>query len=480
MTAVPRYARDTPAAEPLFDFDLVARALARTLAEPESGPAGAMVLGIHGPWGSGKTTLMRAVRRALEEQPGADKTVFLEFNAWKYRDRAVLWRALILTVIGGLRGQGLDERGLSDLEKSLYRTVSVTEAGPWQVNWRTLIIEVLSIALRVARLDIVATALRGTSGFLGRLFGASKKPAEGVVGEKDIEKLGSVLERATVERQIDHVQSIEQFLEGFRNLMRSAQETQRSLCVFVDDLDRCLPDDALEVFEAVKLFLDASGCSFVMALDRDVIRKGLARRYPGVTPTDLAIDPDEYLEKTITISYDLPRLSEADARALTASATLPFSLTQGDRTLLRAGLGANPRRIKRFANLLALHCDLAALAIEAGRPAPGFLRSDDGAEQRGVYLKLLLLSYRYSAMIDAALDDPGLLSRMQATANRFRAAKQPVAARKNRHEELQSELVAVRQLGNEEALWDIMACKPDFGAQTDLLETLDWFRRLSR
>lgn len=474
----PHYARDEPATQPLFDFDVVAHVLASALSEPHDSAAGATVLGIHGPWGSGKTTLMKAVRRSLEARPGADRVIFLEFNAWKYRDRVALWRALILTIIGGLRDEGLDEKALDELQRSLYRTVVVSEAGPWQVNWRTLIVEIASLALSIVRLDFIAAALRRSSGFLGRLFGSNRKADEGAFGPKDIERLGSVLERTTIEREIQHVQSIEQFLDGFRDLMERARADGRRLCVFIDDLDRCLPDEALEIFESVKLFLDASGCSFVVALDRDVIRKGLALRYPGASPTERAVDPDEYVEKTISISYDLPRLSERDTLHLVSGAQLPFTLSADDWRLLRAGLGANPRRIKRFVNLLTLHCDLAAQSAAAGRPVPEYLRSAGPDAQRRVYLKLLLLSYRYSAVLAACMDDPALCTRLQGAANAFAAAPlgNAVPALEERTAKLAKERLLVRQLATDESFWRMMACSPDLGTQTHLAATFEWFR----
>jgi predicted KAP-like P-loop ATPase len=102
-------------------------------------------------------------------------------------------------------------------------------------------------------------------------------------------------------------------LGEFRKLV-SKLAAQRSVCVLIDDLDRCLPEAALEVFEAAKLFLDAPECTYVMALDRDVIRRGLAVRYKGQNAG--LVDPDEYIEKTITLSFDVPPLGRNDAIAL--------------------------------------------------------------------------------------------------------------------------------------------------------------------
>jgi pantothenate kinase-related protein Tda10 len=49
------YLEDAPPEAAGFDFELVASALADLFQQPTQG---AFVLGLHGPWGSGKTTLM--------------------------------------------------------------------------------------------------------------------------------------------------------------------------------------------------------------------------------------------------------------------------------------------------------------------------------------------------------------------------------------------------------------------------------------
>ena len=51
------------------------------------------------------------------------------------------------------------------------------------------------------------------------------------------------------------------------------------LIVFVDDLDRCLPEKAIEVLEAIKLFLEVPGVVFVLGMDREVVERGIEARY---------------------------------------------------------------------------------------------------------------------------------------------------------------------------------------------------------
>ncbi len=77
---------------------------------------------------------------------------------------------------------------------------------------------------------------------------------------------------------VEQVRSLEQFQDKFAKLIKSYVAPSR-LVVFVDDLDRCLPEKAIEVLEAIKLFLDAEGCVFILGLDQDVISRGIEMKY---------------------------------------------------------------------------------------------------------------------------------------------------------------------------------------------------------
>lgn len=154
---MPNYSEDIPSKEPKFDYELVAQALLSLLRQPREG---ATVLGIHGSWGAGKTTLMNALQRQLMSELAQQQPIFIEFNAWKYQNRDALWRALILRVLAELRSCGAESKSMIELEHALYRSFEVKEKGAWEVNWRSLIVEIIGIGLSILKVDFVATVLR--------------------------------------------------------------------------------------------------------------------------------------------------------------------------------------------------------------------------------------------------------------------------------------------------------------------------------
>lgn len=58
-----------------------------------------LTLGIFGPWGSGKTSLMRMLQAKVDLNAAAAKSRTLWFNAWRYEGREEAQSALIHAVL---------------------------------------------------------------------------------------------------------------------------------------------------------------------------------------------------------------------------------------------------------------------------------------------------------------------------------------------------------------------------------------------
>ena len=124
-----------------------------------------LTLGVFGNWGTGKTSLLRMLKRDLDEgdHPGPLRTVW--FTAWKYDRHEALWRAFILRVLDALHpdhearqaGEGAttkkkargksakkDDQAkllekLQRLQESVYRPVEWQEMGRLTAEWGRLL-----------------------------------------------------------------------------------------------------------------------------------------------------------------------------------------------------------------------------------------------------------------------------------------------------------------------------------------------------
>lgn len=191
--------------------------------------------------------------------------------------------------------------------------------------------------------------------------------------------------------------------------------------VFVDDLDRCLPDNALEVLEAMKLFFDIPGFIFVAGLDEHVVRQAVGARLRRLHESSGAIsgpsaDNDsarvaamaererDYLDKIFQIPYRLPQATTNELNKLLTSIYQKASPeVRREQSLMEKYLGyvsvngrINPRTVKRFLNSYILQMLTHDKPSAAGR-----------VEQfkRHIVLALLVLWFRYEWFYDEILVD---------------------------------------------------------------------------
>ena len=66
---------------------------------------------------------------------------------------------------------------------------------------------------------------------------------------------------SSVDKETVYFEGIEKIENEMKKVLKSHE-----IVVFIDDLDRCEPDKALEVLESIKVFLDIEGFVFIVRL----------------------------------------------------------------------------------------------------------------------------------------------------------------------------------------------------------------------
>ena len=334
-----------------------------------------LTIGVYGDWGSGKTSILQLVRAQLHSQE-----LGIWFNAWAYaQQQDALWRALLLTIIACFRNPAFQDQLLNQrtlealladtqldaptlrkklneqltrLETSLYRSKVYRQHEGFELNMQTATLLAVRAALRMV--PAVGSELAKT---------LENALAEG----QDVKDLFSLLNVREREELREHVQSIEQFKAEFQQLIhRFVTTTGRRLVIFIDDLDRCLPEQAISVLESIKIFFDSIdgsplNCIFVLGMDRRVVEEGMRIRY-GVSG-EATVNARSYLDKIIQIPFSIPPLSREQIEHFAARwcATHQPALSHCT-ALIATGVAANPRSVKRTLNILALLHDLRKVA----------------------------------------------------------------------------------------------------------------------
>lgn len=340
----------------LLGFDAYRDAVLDLIRDPNTRTP--LTIGLFGKWGSGKTSLMEFIKRELDlentraqkDKANGRKNLTLWFNAWKYEPREALWRALLLQVLETVRNTVPEKdqqarQKLDDLAASLYREVEREELGNLSLDWRKLLKGSFETVAQVGISMIPGLAL------LEEL----RKGAAGEVGKEGPGRIMDALQRARATLHKDRVQSIEQFQRDFERLVEQFVQPHGHLVVFVDDLDRCLPEKAIEVLEAIKLFLEAPGCIFLLGLDREVLEQGIQVKYKdfmveeGEGKKRLLVDGANYLEKIIQLPFELPPIETADMGKFIGGLQVTFPDTRCQE-VFAYGLEHNPRKVKRTIN----------------------------------------------------------------------------------------------------------------------------------
>jgi hypothetical protein len=140
-------------------------------------------------------------------------------------------------------------------------------------------------------------------------------------------------------------QEINAFRKAFDRLLEKAGVEQ--LVVLIDDLDRCLPDTAIETLEAVRLFVFTSRTAFVVAADEAMIEYAVRKHFPDLPDsTGPQTYARNYLEKLIQVPFRIPALGETETRIYVTLLLVGAEIGENDAAF-NALIAAARERLKR-------------------------------------------------------------------------------------------------------------------------------------
>ncbi|MGN7046241.1 KAP family P-loop NTPase fold protein, partial [Neisseria sp. P0001.S010] len=101
-------------------------------------------------------------------------------------------------------------------------------------------------------------------------------------------------EQQTPPKQID------EFRKEYGEIL---QDLGKKLVIVIDNLDRCLPANAIQTLEAIRLFLFLNRTAFIIAADEEMIRHSVAEHYKDLSYRHQI----DYLDKLIQIPIRVPK-----------------------------------------------------------------------------------------------------------------------------------------------------------------------------
>jgi predicted KAP-like P-loop ATPase len=289
-----------------------------------------VTVGVHGDWGAGKSSILEMIEAGLE---GDGSVLCVKFNGWRFQGFEDAKIALIEGIVTGL----LEKRPV------LTKAAAVVKDLFKRIDW-------LKVAKHAGGLAL--TAFTGiptpdqihaiTNGLQAMLADPAKLATKDNLTSA-IDGIKSVLKPGTEAKHVP--EEIAEFRKAFEKLLHDAGIKQ--LIVLVDDLDRCLPDTAIETLEAIRLFVFTAGTAFVVAADEAMIEYSVRKHFPELPDTTGPRDyARNYLEKLIQIPFRIPSLGEPETRIYVTLLLVGAELGDGDTDYGRL-IAAARDRLKR-------------------------------------------------------------------------------------------------------------------------------------
>lgn len=228
-----------------------------------------IVLCIDGGWGQGKTTFIKMWQQYLKKR----NITTIYFNAWEsdYTDDALI--ALIGEISLSIKKlKRLDKSKVDEIFESIYKHGA----------------------------NLIKVCAPALSNLL------VKTVSVGLTNADELAKTLGALSESLVKEQINKYEASHSTLKNFKEELSKLAticangDKQKPLVIFIDELDRCRPDFAIEVLEKTKHLFNVDNIIFVLATDKTQLGHSIRAVYGQ------GLDVNGYLRRFIDFDYLLP------------------------------------------------------------------------------------------------------------------------------------------------------------------------------
>lgn len=266
-----------------------------------------ITIGIHGPWGYGKTSVMNFLCAEFESR---DNIIVRKFNPWRLTDDESLFRGFV-----SLLAKAMDASLSTPLE------IAKNKMGWFLKHFR----------------------------WLAKLIGFIFPQAN------SLDALLSQLEKVSKDGKSCNLEELRS------RITKHLKNAKTRTVVMIDDIDRLDKHETQKLFRLIKACADFPNICYVMFFDDTVVAKGLGEQFGG---GDEAAGR-AFLEKIIQLPLQLPPVAREDLRSLCfkhvdlalSSSNVELSREQVNDFITNFDIGASirlqtPRVAKRYGNSL--------------------------------------------------------------------------------------------------------------------------------
>ncbi|HEX6123485.1 MAG TPA: P-loop NTPase fold protein [Ktedonobacterales bacterium] len=318
-------------ADPSLQDDLLRNAIAEDVVERVQGKQSPRVIGIYGSWGAGKSYLLSLIINKLlernKDKDSSKKVVVCAFLPWEYEVEGDLSLGLI--------------KSLREVDKQFPgRNPQIAQPGGIRKSAKTLLTSIANVLIYSNQMKL---ALAG---------GALKATLQHFESENGVEQ---------IKEQMQDL--VDQILDA-ASLKSPASKWQ--LVVFIDDLDRCSPENMVTMFEWLKVHLNIERVTYVLALDHVAAARAIEGSYKNYLGNDEGTAYGfRYLEKLVDFEYELEDATQVEGMAVRAcyQAGVPYRSITDIASDLYDGDFPGSQEIERLVDLRALRMPRTMLKV---------------------------------------------------------------------------------------------------------------------
>ena len=348
-----------------------------------------LTIALQGEWGSGKTSLMNMLKYHLCE---ADNASFYSIwiNTWQHSIMSDPEDA----IVGILQGI------IYQLGNSSNKTAE---------EKKKRISPIIDQAVKIAGV--------GTANIVGRwLLGVSNSGSDIKAAWDSFREQKAVPE--TGDSKIAEIRkNIAKLIKDILAEEKGKKNERKGFLFFIDDLDRIDPPVAVQILELLKNIFDLEHCIYILAIDYDVVVKGLKPKFGELNDKN-AREFRSFFDKIIQLPFAMPVGAYAIDNFLISELGNIGYLTENEKNnedlkknlseIAGYSVGKNPRSLKRLTNILSL-IQLMTKEIEKGNAGDGQSPEVDVLIDKQVNFALVCLQITYPLVYNTLLDYPNFL-----------------------------------------------------------------------
>ena len=267
-----------------------------------------ITVGIQGEWGSGKTSLLNSIHHAFAEQP-TFKQIWI--NSWEYSLLSTPEEAL-LKIVNRIIDQLLE----SDKNEKYKQKITAS-------------------AKRIFK-------------------GALRIGAQVALGDEAAQVTGELMESGN-----HSISELRKNLKGLVDEIAKQPTNIEKIIIYVDDLDRIEPKNAVAILELMKNIFNVRNCVFILAIDFQVVVKGLEHKF-GTQTHENEWEFRAFFDKIIQLPFMMP-MSQYKIAKYINKLLVNIGFIESDELdtdemekIILWTIGGNPRSIKRLVNSVSL------------------------------------------------------------------------------------------------------------------------------